>query len=134
MLLYRCPICKRPRRYLYPLAASMTGLVDCFGLQCQACAGLRWASQGRYRSSFERALLAAVADANGLTDYREPLPRHSWDPRAVSDPRLIADEFPDQFRRASSLQYPELVAGAGVDDPHDGGRCEAAMTGRGSFA
>jgi hypothetical protein len=69
------------------------------------CAGLRWAAQGRYRSSFERVRLAAVADAYGLTDYREPLPRHSWDPRAVSDPWLIANEFPDQFQRASSLQY-----------------------------
>ena len=38
--------------------------------------------------------MAAVANANGLTDYREPLPRHSWDPRAVSDPLLIADEIP----------------------------------------
>lgn len=101
MLLYRCPICKRPRRYLYRrLAASMSGLVDCFGLQCQVCAGLRWASQGRYRSSLGRGLLTAVADAYGLTDYREPLPRHPWDPRAVSDPRMVINEFPDDLLEA----------------------------------
>jgi len=42
VILYRCPICKEPRRYLYRLAASGGQLVDCFGLQCQACARLRW--------------------------------------------------------------------------------------------
>jgi len=52
-----------------------------------------------YRSSFGRGFLAAVANANAFTDYREPLPRHSWNPRAVSDQLLIADEFPDQFQR-----------------------------------
>ena len=35
----------RPRRYLYPLAASMTGLVDCFGLQCQRSLASRGASR-----------------------------------------------------------------------------------------
>jgi hypothetical protein len=40
----------------------------------------------------ERALFAAVY-AGGPA--REPLPRHPWDPRAVSDPKMVADEFPN---------------------------------------
>jgi hypothetical protein len=101
-ILYRCPVCSRPCRYLYPLAASGGTLVDCFGLQCQACAGLRWVSQGRYQKTFERRLLAAVAADYGLPCYREPLPRHPWDPRAVSHPRMVVDEFPNLRERARS--------------------------------
>lgn len=31
---------------------------------------------------------------------RLPIPRHPWDPRAVSDPRLILNEFPDLVRES----------------------------------
>ena len=48
--LYQCPICEKPRRYVYPLAASGGRLVDCFGPQCQACAKLRWARAHPLRS------------------------------------------------------------------------------------
>ena len=41
---YHCPTCRKPRRYLYRLSLSLTGLVDYFGLQCQRCAGLRFRS------------------------------------------------------------------------------------------
>jgi hypothetical protein len=46
---YLCPTCRKPRRYLYRLSLSLTGLVDYFGLQCQRCAGLRFRSKGRYK-------------------------------------------------------------------------------------
>ncbi len=62
VILYRCPICKKPRRYLYRLVVSGGQLTDCFGLHCQV--------------------------------VRQPLPRSPWDPRAVSDPTSILDEFP----------------------------------------
>src|ERR1700737_2858605 len=77
-ILYRCPGCGQPRRYLYLRSLVIGRLVDYQGPLCQACAGLRWASQGRY-----------------LGVLRLPFPRHPRDPRAVSDPRLILDEFPD---------------------------------------
>ena len=79
-ILYRCPGCGQPRRYLYLRSLVIGRLVDYQGPLCQACAGLRWASQGRYIGVFHRGF---------------PLPRHPRDPRAVSDPRLILDEFPD---------------------------------------
>jgi hypothetical protein len=89
-ILYRCPVCKRPRRYLYGLAASMRGLVDHFGFQCQACAGLRWASQGRYRIKLERSVAGALGSIYGQP-VRMTMPRSPWDPRAVSDPALVAE-------------------------------------------
>jgi hypothetical protein len=78
---YRCPRCRRPRRYLYRLTLSGNKLVRRLGLRCQACAGLRFASQGSYISPWGRV--------PGV-----PLPREPWDPRAVSDPRMVLDEFP----------------------------------------
>src|SRR5262249_51727278 len=50
-ILYRCPGCEHPRRYLYAAVKS-------YGLpwQCQACAGLRWQSQGQYLSGFGRGI------------------------------------------------------------------------------
>ncbi len=94
-LLYVCPWCRKPRRYLYRLTLSGTGLVDYLGLRCQECAELRFASQGAYRGGFKRAL------AGSHRRSHDPLPRAPWNPRAVSDPWLIADQFPDQFQRAS---------------------------------
>jgi hypothetical protein len=90
--MYRCPSCRRRRRYLYPYALVGGRLVDWLGWQCQACAGLRWASQGSYRGVFDRAIEVA------LGVRREPYPRHPWDPRAVSDPRMVVDEFPNLGR------------------------------------
>jgi len=57
VLFYLCPTCRHPRRYLYRLSLSLTGLVDYFGLQCQRCAGLRFRSQGRYRYPLLRWML-----------------------------------------------------------------------------
>jgi len=82
-LFYLCPSCERPRRYLYRLRSSLTGLVDCFGLQCQRCAGLLFTSQGRYRDVLLSWTVRTMAHTG------EKLPRWPWDPRAVSDPRLV---------------------------------------------
>jgi hypothetical protein len=91
-ILYRCPGCARPRRHLYLRSLVIGQLVDYQGPLCQACAGLRWASQGRYIWALARAFRAGL----GLQrSDRLPFPRHPRDPRAVSDPRLILDEFPD---------------------------------------
>jgi len=81
-VLYRCPGCSEPRRHLYLRSLVIGRLVDYQGPLCTACAGLRWASQGRYIGVLHRTF--------GL-----PSPRHPRDPRAVSDPRLILDEFPN---------------------------------------
>ena len=81
-ILYRCPGCGQPKRHLYLRSLVIGRLVDYQGPLCQACAGLRWASQGRYLGVVHRML--------GL-----PSPRHPQDPRAVSDPWLVLDEFPD---------------------------------------
>jgi hypothetical protein len=78
---YRCPGCRRPRRYLYRLSLVGNTLTGRLGLRCQPCAGLRFASQGSYISPWIR--IPGV-----------PLPRQPWDPRAVSDPRIVLNEFP----------------------------------------
>jgi hypothetical protein len=93
-ILYRCPSCGTPRRYLYGLALIDNTLVHDGLWRCRVCAGLTFASQGRYRNRWERLSFAAVY---GETPAREPLPRHPWDPRAVSDPRMVVDEFPGQL-------------------------------------
>src|SRR5256712_2379767 len=100
MILYRCPVCEKPRRYLYRLTVSGGRLADYFGLQCQACAGLRWASQGRYRHKLERSFVGVLASIYGQS-ASPSLPRSPWDPRAVSDPRIVVNEFPDDLRDAS---------------------------------
>lgn len=105
MILYCCPICEKPRRYLYRLVRTGGGLADYFGLHCQACAGLRWASQGRYRNHIERAVSSTI----GLV-YGRPvgglIPRYPWDPRAVSNPRMVVAEFPDLLREAGATPAP----------------------------
>ena len=62
--------------------------------------GDRFVSQGWYRRKFRREMIAAFSKEYG-SPYREPLSRFPWDPRAVSDPGMVADEFPDllQVRR-----------------------------------
>ncbi len=59
-----------------------TKLVADLGLRCQVCARLRFGSQGQYRSAFSR-----------LFGTRR---RYPWDPRAVSDPWLVEEEFGHQ--------------------------------------
>ncbi len=93
-LLYRCPWCQKPRRYLYRLTLNGTKLVDYLGLRCQVCARLRFGSQGRYRGELDQMLSAALGAGR-----REPLPRQPWDPRAVSDPRMLLDELDTEPRR-----------------------------------
>ncbi len=51
---------------------------------------LRFGSQGRYRAQFERAMVKASYHGRRSS---EPRPRTPWDPQAVSDPRLVADEL-----------------------------------------
>src|SRR5215470_13268593 len=82
--------CRKPRRHLYLLTRVGTKLVDYLGLRCHGRAGLRFRSQGRYVRNFTRAFFAPF-----LKGHRKiaPLPRCPWDPRAVSDPRLIAGEL-----------------------------------------
>ncbi len=94
-ILFRCPNCDRPKRFLYLLSVVDRSLVAYQGPRCQACAGLRWASQGIYLGVFGRGFRAAMAGGQGR---RLPYPRHPWDPRAVPDPRTLMAEFPDQLR------------------------------------
>jgi hypothetical protein len=102
-VLYRCPCCNWPRRHLYGLALIGGRSVEDGLWRCRQCAGLLFVSQGRYQRQFRRAVFAAFYGPDAR--IREPLPRHPWDPQAVSDPRMLVDEFPDQFQRVSSLQY-----------------------------
>jgi hypothetical protein len=89
-LLYVCPWCRKPRRYLYRLSLVGENLVDYQGLRCQTCAGLRWASQGWYQPRFVSAFFEGLT---GGVPVRNWLPRWPWDPRAVSDARLLGPEF-----------------------------------------
>jgi hypothetical protein len=59
--------------------------------RCHHCAGLLFRSQGCYRRELAGALLAALY---GDFRARAPYPRHPWDPRAVSHPRMVVGEFP----------------------------------------
>jgi hypothetical protein len=88
-LFYRCPRCRTLRRHLYLRTLVGTKLVDYLGLRCQVCAGLRFRSQGRYVSNFRRAFFAPFKGHRTVA----PLPRRPWDPRAGSDPRLVAEEL-----------------------------------------
>ena len=120
VVLYRCPACQHPRRYLYRLAASLNGLVDYFGLQCHTCAGLRWASQGRYRRQVEQSLCDLASVIYGQP-VRNPISRYPWDPRAVSGLSLIefANRIGGRGGNADVLRLPHaaLVAGSGMPPP-----------------
>ena len=105
MILYCCPICEKPRRYLYRLVRTADGLADYFGLQCQACAGLRWASQGRYRNSIEREVSSTIDVVYGRR-MRGLVPRYPWEPRAVSDPRMVVAAFPHLLQEAGATPVP----------------------------
>jgi hypothetical protein len=75
--------------------------VSYLGLRCQQCAGLRCRSQGYYRNRFERSIFARASQEMSRrlgidVSWNGSLPsvfKTSWDPRAISDPRLIAAEF-----------------------------------------
>jgi hypothetical protein len=69
--------------------------LDYMGPRCRGCAGLRFASQGRYRSKLAREFAPILG----------PRPRRPWDPWAVSDPRVAekATEGP-----ATSGEAPEV--------------------------
>jgi hypothetical protein len=94
-ILYRCPWCGRPRRYLYPLSRVGDHLVAYEGPRCRTCAGLQWASRGSYRNAGARGF--SPANRFGPRT-KAPFPRHPWDPRAVSDPRMLVGEFPLRFK------------------------------------
>jgi len=89
-LFYRCPWCRKPRRYLYLLTLVGAKLVNYLGLRCQVCARLRFQSQGRYITWLGRAFFALFLEGHRTV---LPFPRRPWDPRAVSDPRLVAEEL-----------------------------------------
>ena len=89
-LFYLCPWCRKPRRHLYLLTLVGAKLVDYLGLRCQVCARLRFQSQGRYIPWFERAFFAPFLEGHRTV---VPFPRRPWDPRAASDPRLVAQEL-----------------------------------------
>jgi hypothetical protein len=58
--------------------------------------------QGRYHRQLRRALFAAFYGPGA--HVREPLPRHPWDPHAVSDPRLIVDRFQGALVEGSAVR------------------------------
>jgi hypothetical protein len=78
-LFYFCPLCQEPCRYLYRLALSEAKIVAYGELLCQRCANLRFASQGWYRPAGTAAW--------------GPRGRSPWDPLAISDPRIIAEDI-----------------------------------------
>src|SRR5260370_5756206 len=105
-ILYLCPDCGRPCRYLYRYALAGHCRVSKGRFRWQTCSRLRFASQGSYRGRFARAFSAMLTQHCGCV--REPYPRFLWDPRAVSDPRLLRDEFPRLFNAGSRIRPSEL--------------------------
>jgi hypothetical protein len=97
-LFYRCPLCRKPRRFLYLQTRSGDELVEYLGPRCLPCAGLRFASQGRYRTKLAREFAPILG----------PRPRPPWDPWAVSDPRIA--------EKATEGRQPN---GEGPEDPDD---------------
>ena len=73
VLFYVCAGCQRPRRHLYPWPVIDDRLVQDLNPRCVQCAGLRYLTQG----------------IPGGGPSTEP-----WHPRAVSDARMVASEFP----------------------------------------
>src|SRR5947207_7912341 len=83
VLFYVCAGCNRPRRYLYPWEMIDGRLVHDLSLRCAQCARLRYPCQGG------RGPGTTVEPWASSRPSVEP-----WEPRAVSDPRMIASEFP----------------------------------------
>ncbi len=67
------PACRHRRRHLYPWQVINGRLDRDLNPRCRQCAGLRYLTQG----------------IPGGGPHTEP-----WRPRAVSDPRMVASEFP----------------------------------------
>ena len=55
---------------------------------------------GEVRNKLERFFAGVLESIYGQS-ASQSLPRSPWDPRAVSDPRIVVDEFPDDLRDAS---------------------------------
>ena len=73
VLFYVCAGCERPHRHLYPWAVINGRLAQDLNPRCRQCSGLSYLTQG----------------IPGGGPHTEP-----WLPRAVSDPRMVAPEFP----------------------------------------
>ncbi len=86
VLFYVCAGCNRPRRYLYPWEMIDGRLVHDLSLRCAQCARLRYPCQGG------RGPGTTVEPWASSRPSVEP-----WEPRAVSDPRMIASEFPSSL-------------------------------------
>jgi len=82
VLFYVCAGCNRPRRYLYPWELIDGRLVHDLSLRCAQCVRLRYPCQGG------RGPGTTVEPWASSRPSVEP-----WEPRAVSDPRMIASEF-----------------------------------------
>ena len=108
-IMYRCPWCGRPRRYLYPLTLAARKLVGYQGPRCRECAGLRWASQGTYQSVAARAFSAALRQP---VEIRSPMPREPWDPRAA--PACSPSRFPRSCSRKLAVLQPGNPTGTPV--------------------
>ncbi len=103
--LFRCPGCKAPRRFLYPLTRGASKLVPPPNLGCPRCAGFYWTSQGASRS-WAREILKVVI----LGDVEGPWPREGWNPVVVTtDPARFADVFPGLFANLDVLQHPAAL-------------------------
>jgi excisionase family DNA binding protein len=100
-LFYLCPWCRKPRLFLYLQTLSGDELVEYLGPRCLRCAGLRFASQGRYRTKLTREFSPILG----------PRPRYPWDPWAVSDPRIA--------ERATQNRQPRGESPEVSDDPED---------------
>ena len=85
-LLWRCPICGVPRRFLYLHRLTGWGLSP-GRVGCGRCNRLRWSSQGRPLGNFARAMRGGK---------RWPAPRRPWDPAAVvSSPAVLETIAPE---------------------------------------
>jgi hypothetical protein len=76
VLLVECPGCQRLRRHLYLWSLTSEGL-RAGSWRCRDCAGLRFSSEGRYRTETERVYAAA-----GLRVNPRPEP---WDAEIYID-------------------------------------------------
>lgn len=86
-LLWRCPVCGVPRRFLYLHRLTGWGLFP-GRVGCGRCNRLRWSSQGRPLGAFARIMRGGRR--------RAPFPRSPWDPAAVvSSPAVLEAIAPE---------------------------------------
>jgi hypothetical protein len=86
VIFYVCAGCNRPRRSLYPWEMINGRLLHDLNPRCAQCARLRYPCQGR------RGPGTTVEPWASSRPSVEP-----WEPRAASDPRLVAAAFPSSF-------------------------------------